>query len=489
MSRRRVVIAFVALWACMLGDAAENAGATTAVRIHAETAGSVAWYGPNAVTTTYASSGLGVLSIDPTTGVGTSLATLAASPGEIELAASPELLGLQRTSVYCPGEPGCKYQRYALKRDEIVALTSTGPPSCVASLTGAGCGRLGTCLGTAPVLVSENALAFRECNSDGTRTTVLLRAGVRTPVPQIAFPLALSWPWLAGLSPGWDASGFSTGPAAGAVRPTLVERNLLTGAEPVRVPLESGTSLEGTEKELPGLAGLDEDGTLFFTSNTHATGGNSATLSVASPAEPTPRQIASVSMGRWWTGAYQPRLVAARGKVAIAETVGVGSTEERRIRVYGLDGTVLGSLPFTENTFFRFDFDGETLVGLASPCGVETFLETWSPGQDVPQLPEGECPEPRVRLAPVVGAEVRASFSCPSSPPFGCLDNSIGVSVPGSGFHRESSQVDLLPGVSRQLSVSVSARARRWLRRHRRARLKVSLYTDRTSREVRLRLR
>src|SRR5262249_22608647 len=149
-----------------------------------------------------------------------------------------------------------KYEHYALEEDEIWGVAAGGQPSCLASIAPGGCHPLGHCSGTAPMLVSAAVMAFRECGPSGTETTTLVRPGdpssVAASVPQGAVPLSLAWPWLVGLAPGWaDYESFPH-----ETRPVLVERNVLTGAEPVRVVLEPGAGLEGAEKTLPVLAGV-----------------------------------------------------------------------------------------------------------------------------------------------------------------------------------------------------------------------------------------
>src|SRR5258708_930686 len=96
----------------------------------------------------------------------------------------------------------------------------------------------------------------------------------------------------------------------------LVERNLLTGAEPLRILLAPWTHVRISPREtLPAYAAVQEDGTAVYA----IAAGSRTALWTASPAQPLPRLVTTSSAGFGWLADLPLALALRDGRVAFPD--------------------------------------------------------------------------------------------------------------------------------------------------------------------------
>ncbi len=283
--------------------------------------------------------------------------------------------------------------------------------------------------------------------------------------------------WLVGLAPGWEAHPPS-------ITPILVEHNLLTGAEPIHIPLPPEADyLPGLTEfsEIPPIAAVEEDGTVFYLTSTGRHVSNkrftdSFTLWRVSPYEPTPRPIATPPINPEGANSFLQghRMFLAAGHLAIAE-VEPGAREVTAVAVMQTNGTFLGRL--ADRTMQGFAYNGETVLTTTTPCS-ESFLETWTPGSPPPSHPTGPCPAPLIsHQAKLTRHGVQVTLECPPEPPLGCFYSEVWVTAMNlHGLDAFSGPLSILPGKRQIVTVALDRAERRWLGRHRHSLVKLTAY-------------
>jgi hypothetical protein len=468
--------------ALLATSATPAAPAATVVRLHGTVAGAPVWWDGHALVAARSRRGYVVQEVDPTSSQRTPVAVVATAAynSAVRLAASPSLIAFAGVSTGCPREGGgCRYYDYEVERQDVYAGPPGGPLHCVSTLAARGCPGRAQCPQPAPMAGSSAGIVFQTCRNPAREEAVLLGAPAVAPglvqaLPSIALPVAASGPWLVGLAPGWAEELSPEGEPLRPARPVLIERNLLTGAEPLQIALPEGRYAPSAES--PGfepVVAVQEDGQLVYAT---ATGG-ATTLWTASPAAPTPRSVATIPLVVELTpGRGRPegkQLVLAGDRVAFRGPE-PGPRRFPAITVEALSGTVLGSLP--EPGLEGFDFDGRQVVATSTPCE-ETFLETWEPGEPAPELGAHGCPLPTIsRRVTLTRRAITVTVSCPAEPPLGCAGVWVEATA-GLNRHREPSMYaesldqEISPGASRRIALPLGSSDRRWLARHRHARV------------------
>jgi hypothetical protein len=397
------------------------------------------------------------------TGASEALATLPSAYGAFQLAASPNLLAVQDEGFACPGGT-CKYSLYELALNQLLVASVGAPLACLSGGAGAqGCQLHDLCppgieSPEAPLqpeaFVSGSTIAYRSCPSPGTpgQTELIEAPGGATSertVTSVARPLALAGNWLVGY-----------GSAPNAV---LVELNLATQAEPVKVnlPPETVGKLES--------AAVQSDGALVYTLSGNP---GPSSLWTASPAAPTPVRVPG------------PPLRAGSITLATGRSMSLASGHaarlgEGKLIIEDLGGNTLSSL--SDSSLDGFGFDGTRVVATTTPCA-QTFLESWVITETPPVRPQGSCPAPRIRR-PVHFARrsIRVETVCPASTPLGCPLSRIEVRAARMRgptgtfwvFEFPSHYADMLPGERHTFTVRFGKRFARWLARHRQQRITI----------------
>jgi hypothetical protein len=123
-----------------------------------------------------------------------------------------------------------------------------------------------------------------------------------------------------------------------------------------------------------------------------------------------------------------------------------------------------------------WDFDGQRVAWLASPCHVEGFAQLWNLGQPPPSDPDQPCPAANP-FGPIIATNRRLTVSlrCPDQPPLGC--NGQLLVEARIRDHRRAHRrgafrllgvatVDIPPGITRSIAVTLNPADRHWLARH-----------------------
>ncbi|HTZ85419.1 MAG TPA: hypothetical protein VMB05_02015, partial [Solirubrobacteraceae bacterium] len=345
-------------------------------RLHGTIEGGPAFAGTQALGAFEAPGGFSVRTIYPRLDASPPTHVATRPDGQLQLAASSSLLALQRVRIGCPGEPGCKYESYELESDDLFVSAPPGAPfSCVVSLAASGCTRQrAPCRLSVDVLVAQTRLALQSCVGELSSSsepqpesaeagTLMIDESANPPseqlLPQIVLPQAMAGPWLVGLAPNWESLGPpplwlpSDGPA-----PVLVERNLLTGAEPLRIALpriRNAPSLLNPGS-YPATAAVQEDGTVAYL----LPAGDHSTLWTASPTEPAPREIGAVAVDPEQRGdtlsVDEPILREGRLAIDTGTQVIIEALDGKQVTA--VHGLPLGGI----------DFDGQHLLAAATPC-------------------------------------------------------------------------------------------------------------------------
>jgi hypothetical protein len=467
----RLLLVATLLAAAVLGVC--GSAVASVVRLHGTIAAAPVWSGSRALVLMSTRLGYSLRTIDPA-GTGATLAGVPGVYGAVELAASPSVVAIERADVGCAGEGrGCKYMDLEVEAKDIVASPLGASLACAASLAPRSCAREDACQEMTAVLVAAGRLAYQACpgGSEEGSTVVLDESVAPTtvqPLPQIALPQGMAGSWLVGLAPGWRPSfqGLRELPA----NPILVERNLLTGAEPLRIslPPERRAPTLRERGGYPDLAAVQEDGEVAYVAQTEG----HPTLWRASPANPTPQRVGSVPVNLERRADSLPgrQFALAAGRVAFR----LGSA----VVVETLGGSPLGSV--RDGPLEGFDFDGSHVLAAVTPC-TESFLETWAPGEAAPIRPTGRCPAPTISRRVSFGRRgIRVTVACPARPPLGCPGTRVDVTFASNGSggavsDAESETVALLPGNHHTFSILVDRSSRRWLARHRGERVTITL--------------
>ncbi len=431
-----------------LGSVTASAPASADIlRLHGTAASAPVWAGSQALVLLESGSGYELRTLDPHGGPGGAAVEVPHRYDEVALAGSASLVAIGGVSEECD----CKYLDYRVTQDQVLAAGAGAVPVCSASrcVTGSTC-----LLPPAGPLVSGSTLVFESCQATGEPFSAVEdgSGGAPSALAQIAFPQSLAGEWLVGLGPG-------TYFLPNGAQPELVERNLVTGAEPLRIPLprvEQAPQFFGGG-EYAALAGVEEDGAIAYLLPGHG----HPQLWTASPAAPTPRLIGSSAIGTAPREAPPggPSLVVRQGRVARL----AGSDT---VNVETLAGAPLGSV--RTRALEGFDFDGTHLLLLETPCS-ESFLETWAPGEAAPVLPRGRCPAPRIEGTRFAVHSIRVKLACPTQPPLGCLATNVTVAAghEGSVFELESVPRAMLPGARRTVAIGLTREEHSWIAHHR----------------------
>jgi hypothetical protein len=456
-----VRIAFIALGVCALTCTPAQ---SALVRLHGSAASPPALVGERTIVAVDAGSGTLVRSFEPS-GAATTLGAIPGSRSTFRLAASAQVFAAETLVLECSG--GClTYTSPEIRNAELLAAAPGTPFRCAAALTPlASCGNARVCpVAIDQPLVSGSMLAWGSCRQEGATlsyATALARAPGAAPelLGTIAYPESLAGPWLVGLAPGWRASEVTKGkPSA-----VLVERNLTTGEEPVRIALhtewgEPQLPPAGGEPggEYPALASVQGDGSIVYVTDVDKHG----ELFSASPAAPAPHDLGPwPEANRTATEGFGPSILAAEGLVATRRGGG-------RVAVQRLDGTVVGVVASRGEV--GFDFDGHRLAVVETPCS-ESFVQSWSPGEAAPAPPAGVCAVAAIVHVRFAAGAVHVALRCRSAL-LGCGYSS--ARVLGTSEEDRSEVGPLLPGAAGTVTIHPG---RAWLARHRRHRVTVEL--------------
>ena len=429
--------------------------AASVLRLRGTAATASVWSGPDAVVLLESRPGYTLRTLDPLTGSNVGSVHVPRRYDEVELAASPSLVAIGGVDEDC----FCKDVDYWVTADDVLAASPGGVPACSPGRCGSGA----ACLRPpATPLVSGPTLVHESCLAEGGALSVIEDGSGGSPVDlnQVAYPQSLAGRWLVGLAPG--AFGLLEAPP-----PVLVERDLATGAEPLRIALpwvHNPPQLSGGG-EYPALAAVQEDGTIAYLLDKE--GHNQ--LWTASPAAATPRLLASPGIGT----DLEEAPASGRSLQLADRHVGIFVGHDT-VAVETLDGASLGSV--RTRALDGFAFDGTRVLLTATPC-VESFLETWTPGEAAPVLPGGRCPAPRIGRVRFSGHRVRVGLDCPAQPPLGCTATNVSVLAgpEGSAFELESAPHPMAPGAASTITIALGRREARWLARHHGASVSVTV--------------
>jgi hypothetical protein len=457
--RRARLIALAPLLAalsCVPGLATAAPAPASVLRLHGTAATAPVWSGSRALVLMESGSGYALRTLDPADGSSGNTVRVPHRYNRVGLAASGSLVAIGGVDEECD----CKYLEYWVTADNVLAA----PPGAVPVCTPSRCVGGGACFRPpAAPLVSGSTLVFESCQASGQSFSAIEdgSGGAPSELGQIAFPQSLAGEWLVGLAPG------ALDPPLGAGQPELIERNLATGAEPLRIalpPVMQAPQFFGGG-EYPALAGVEEDGTIAYVLDSD--GHNE--LWTASAGTPAPRLLGHSPIGTEPREAPPggPSLVVKDGRVASFQGSGT-------VTVGTLAGAPLGSV--RARSLDGFDFDGTRVLLAATPCS-ESFLATWAPGEAAPVLPGGRCPAPRIGRVRFAPRSIRVALSCPAQPPLGCIDTNVTVlaGVEGSAFELESSPREMLPAAGRTVAIALGRGEKRWLEHHRGAELTITV--------------
>jgi hypothetical protein len=461
MSARRIIAVLVAALVPLACTAAATNAAAGTVRLHGTIAAAPVLVGAQAVLLLDSADGYTLRTVDPQSAVLAASVNVPRHYERARLAASQSLVAVQGTDTECP--EGCKY-------DDLLAAAPAATLLCIAQTFAHDCGtHAQVCpeVVQAP-LIYATTLVYESCTVDresGEATKEPLSAissgpGAPTsPLPAIAYPEALADEWLVGLAPGWNGYAVNGHPLYEA--PVLVEHNLLTGAEPLRLALPTPQPLPALYGggEYPAIASVQKDGRVVYVTGAK----DKRRLWTASPTEPAAR-----ALGRPAGGAGLSELLP-RGVSLIVRSDRIAQSDAHDgVVVKDLNGVSLGAVH--TRGLEGFDFDGTRVLLASTPCS-ESFLTTWALGEAAPPVPAGRCPAPEITHVSFRAHSIRVTLACPSSSVLGCP----AAGVEPTSFGPSSEFVELLPGARRTVSISLGRFARRFLIRHRHKRITLAV--------------
>jgi hypothetical protein len=461
-----MIAALVAALA-MVADAATNAAAGT-VRLNATVAAAPVWVGSQALLLVESEHEYTLRTVDPESATVAASVTVPRHYERARLAASQSLVAVQGTDTEC--SQGCKYENPYYTADDLLAAAPGATPRCIAQTFGRDCrADAQVCpevvqapLVSATTLIYEACTVNREFGEATEEPVSAISTGPGGPIRRltaIAYPEALAGEWLIGLAPGWKGYGVKGRQPYEA--PLLVEQNLLTGAEPLHLELPRPSvppELYG-DGEYPAIASVQEDGQVAWVTGAK----DKRRLWTASPIEPTAR-----ALGRPAGGAELSELMP-RGVSLIMRSGRIAQYDAHDgILVKGLDGVSLGAVH--ARGLEGFDFDGTRVLLASTPCS-ESFLTTWTVGEGQPAVPAGRCSAPDITHVSFGTHSVRVALACPSSSVLGCPPASVEVTT----FGHSSKFVELLPGARRTVSLALGRYARRFVMRHPRKRVTLTV--------------
>ena len=451
------------LLACVAGLVTAGAPARASVeRLHGTIVGPPAWAGSSALVAVNAGKDTAVELVNPESGESQKVAALTPEYGKPRAMALGAGFAFEGTHWGCGSRECSKYEPGGLDARDLLFEPPGGALRCLAQLHGNGCASPSTCV-VGSAVVSGALLAYPSCSNGEEETGSVLFDSATSQlkiVPQIALPLSLSGRWLVGLAPGWNPA-FNEKPGAKAP-PVLVERDLLSGGETLRIPLSPWThEVSGPNEELPALAAVQEDGTIAYAV---AAGGRTA-LWTASASQPVPRQVMMIHASMGWLALLPRPLVLREGRIAFPDAEGQ-LYGPREIAVATLAGVRLGSLRVLAQD--GFDYDGTHVLASSTPCE-KSFLLTWAPGEAHPRVPGDGCTSARLAHVRFATGRIVFELRCPEEVEVGCETGEISVSGGPISLTAEGEQ--LLPGEREHLALRLPDSARRWLRRHPRVNL------------------
>jgi hypothetical protein len=440
------------------------AGCTLALasvaRLHGTVVGPPGWAGSQALVAVDVGKSTVVELVEPQTGESRELAALAERLREARALSVGMGFVFEGISA---NYGGTKYEPGYIGEHELLFEQPASPLRCVARLFQSGCALPNLCVFGSTV-VSGTLLAYPSCERGGIEEagTVLFNptSSQTQLVPQIALPLSLAGPWLVGLAPGWDPNRIADGKAA----PVLVERNLLTGSEPVRLPLAPWSHPASEPREaLRTVAAVEETGTIVYA----LAAGDDTALWTASPSQPIPRRILTIHASLGWLKELPLPLVLREGRIAFPDAEG-HEYGPREIAVATLAGVRLGSLRVLAQD--GFDYDGTHVLASSTPCG-KSFLLTWAPGEPHPIVPGNGCGTARLARLRLTSGRLLFDLRCPQASA-GCETSQIIVKDGPISLTEEGEQ--LMPGEGEHLALPLAMSARRWLQRHPGAKLTIT---------------
>lgn len=453
-----------ALIACLGGLASAPVSARASlVRVNGSIVGAPAWSGSSALATVTARRRTAVELIDPADGESKKLAPLTPEYRSRVMALGAGF-ALERTKEGCAPYGCSKYESPGIEARDLLYEPPGGTLRCLAELSGNGCGSPNTCRYESAVALGP-LLAYPSCSPPEQEIgSVVFDATTNQTqvVPQITLPLSASGPWLVGLAAGWKPP--PAGNPGGQPSPMLVERNLVTGAEPLRIPLAPWTHVMISQREtLPAYAAVQEDGTIVYA----IAAGSHTALWTASPAQPLPRLVTTSSTELGWLADLPLPLVLRDGRVAFPD-VEARVYGPRRIAIATLGGVRLGALRVVAQD--GFDYDGRQVLASSNPCGT-SYLLAWAPGEPPPRVPAAGCRAARLTHLRFASGQLRFELRCPGANVgfVGCATSEI--SLTGGPISLTAEGEQLFPDDSERLALRLSGSAQRWLRRHPRATL------------------
>jgi hypothetical protein len=191
------------------------------------------------------------------------------------------------------------------------------------------------------------------------------------------------------------------------------------------------------------------------------------TLWRVSPTEPTSQRIAAIDvpLGISGFGIAAPRVLLREGHIVLVEYNELQPQQPPQLVAMTLTGQKLGVLDDSE--LDGFDFNGSQVLTVTTPC-VDSFLETWTPGESAPNAPKPPCPAPKIARVSFRQHGIRVALTCPVSPPVGCTKTRV-EAFTGRHDHvylGDTRWVELQPGESQTLTIQIYGQTQRWLRRH-----------------------
>lgn len=418
--------------------------------------GPPAWAGSQALSTINAGKHKAVQLIDAQTDESLAVAVLTRDYAKTRVLALGGGFVIEAIS---PNYGGTKYEPPNIGEHELLFTQPASPLRCLARLfLQHGCALPNLCV-FGSMVASGPLLAYPSCESGREATVLFNPTSSQTElVPQVALPLSVAEPWLIGLAPGWNPNEAPNRKAA----PVLVERNLLTGSEPVKVPLAPWSHPASEAREaLRTVAAVQEDGTIVYA----LAAGQDTSLWTASPSQPVPRRILTIHLSLGWLKEISLPLVLHEGRVAFPD--GERLYGPREVAIATLGGVRLGSLRVLAQE--GFDYNGTQLLASSTPCG-KSFLLTWAPGERHPVVPGSGCSAARLAHIRFTSGRIRFELRCPQVGA-GCETGQIAVTGGPISLTEQGEQI--MPGDDESLALELPRSGRRWLQRHPDAKLTI----------------
>jgi hypothetical protein len=417
--------------------------------------GPPAWAGSQALITVRAGKDLAVELIEPQTGGSREVALLTSDYVKTR---AFSLSGGFVIEGIAPNYGGTKYEPPYIGEHELLFAQPASPLRCLAQLFRHDCALPKLCV-FGSMVASGALLAYPSCEGGVEETVMFNPTSSQTElVGQVALPLGVAKPWLIGLAPGWNPNEAPSRKAA----PVLVERNLLTGSEPVKVPLAPWSHPASEAREaLRTVAAVQEDGTIVYA----LAAGQDTSLWTASPSQPVPRRILTIHVSLGWLKEFSVPLALHEGRVAFPDAERVYGPRE--VAIATLRGVRLGSLRVLAQE--GFDYNGTQVLASSTPCG-KTSLLTWAPGERLPAVSGKGCTATRLTHVRFTSRRIRFELRCPQAGA-GCETGQITVTGGPISITEQGEQ--LMPGEGEPLALQLPGSGRRWLQRHPGAKLTI----------------